>query len=124
MARSPAYDKFPGHSVEVASGPGRVRVEFAGQTIADSTRSLECLEGSYAPVVYVPREDVRTEFLEKTEHTSYCPFKGHASYYTIRVGERVSENAVWSYEDPYDQVAELASCAAFYLDRVDALIRE
>lgn len=124
MARSPAYEKFPGHSVEVAPKPGSVRVEFAGETIAESTRSLECLEGTYAPVVYVPREDVRTEFLEKTEQTSYCPFKGHASYYTIRVGERVSENAVWSYEDPYDQVAALANCAAFYLDRVDALVEE
>lgn len=124
MARSSAYEKYPDHSVEVAPKSGRVRVEFAGQTIAESTRSLECLEGKYAPVVYVPREDVRVEFLEKTEETSYCPFKGHASYYTIRVGERVSENAVWSYEDPYDQVAALENCAAFYLDRIDALVEE
>ena len=124
MAASPAYAKYPDHSVELESKAGKVRVEFAGETIAESTRSLHCLEADYAPVVYVPREDVRTEFLEKTGHTTYCPFKGHASYYTIRVGDRVSENAVWSYEDPYDQVASLEGCAAFYLDRVDALIEE
>jgi uncharacterized protein (DUF427 family) len=75
-------------------------------------------------VVYVPREDLDTDLLEKTEHSTYCPFKGHASYYSIRVGDRVAENAIWSYEDPYDQVAELKDCAAFYLDRVDSLSEE
>ena len=124
MVASPAYAKYPDHGVALEPKPGKVRVEFAGETIAESARSLDCLEADYPPVVYVPREDVRTEFLEKTGHTTYCPFKGHASYYTIRVGDRVSENAVWSYEDPYDQVAALANCAAFYLDRIDALVDE
>ncbi len=124
MSSSPAYAKYPDHSVDVAPNPQKVRVEFAGETIAESARSFRCLEGKYDPVVYVPREDVRTELLEKTEHTTYCPFKGHATYYTIRVGDRVSENAIWSYEDPYDQVASLKDCAAFYLERVDALVEE
>jgi uncharacterized protein (DUF427 family) len=122
MTSSPAWERFPDHRIEIEQNPARVRVEFGGATIADSTRGLRVLESRHAPVVYVPREDVRTDLLEKTAHTTFCPFKGHASYYTIRVGERVSPNAIWSYEDPYDQVAELAGCAAFYLERVDALI--
>jgi uncharacterized protein (DUF427 family) len=124
MASSSAYEKYPEHNVDVEPNPSRVRVEFAGETIADSTRSLRMLEGKYDPVVYVPREDVRVDLLEKTDHTTYCPFKGHASYYTIRAGNRVSENAIWSYEDPYDQVAELQDFMAFYPDRIDSLSEE
>ncbi len=124
MAHSDAYDKYPDHTVVIEPSLSRVRVEFAGETIADSTRARRVLEGSYAPVVYVPREDLRSDLIEKTDHSSYCPFKGRASYYTIRAGDRVSESAIWSYEDPYDQVAELKGCAAFYPDRVDALTED
>ncbi len=124
MARSSAYEKYPDHTITVEPSGSRVRVEFAGETIADTTRSLRLLEARYPAVLYLPREDLRGELLEKTDHSSYCPFKGHASYYTIRVGDRSSENAIWSYEDPYDQVAELKDCMAFYPDRVDALHEE
>ena len=122
MVSSPAYARFPDHRIEIERNPARVRVEFAGEAIADSTRSYRVSESGHSPVVYVPREDVRVDRLEKTPHTTFCPFKGHASYYTIRVGHRVAENAIWSYEAPYDQVAVLKGCAAFYLDRIDALI--
>ena len=124
MASSPAYEKYPDHNVDVESNSRNVQAQFAGETIASSSRSLRVLEGKYDPVVYVPREDVRVDLLEKTEHTTYCPFKGHASYYTIRVGDRVAENAIWSYEDPYDQVAALKDCVAFYTDRIDSLTEE
>jgi uncharacterized protein (DUF427 family) len=121
MALSPAYEKYPEHNVDVELNPQKVRAVFAGETVAESAHAYRVLEGKYDPVVYVPRSDVRVELLEKTEHTTYCPFKGHASYYTIRVGDQVSENAIWSYEDPYDQVADLKDCVAFYLDRIDSL---
>ena len=124
MGSSPAYEKFPKHRVELEPSSKRVRVEFGGETIADSTRVLRVLESRHDPVLYVPREDVRESLLEKSDHSTYCPFKGHASYYTIRVGDRVAENAIWSYEDPYDEVAKLKSCAAFYLDRIDSLVEE
>ena len=124
MASSPAYAQHPDHNVDVVPNDRRIRIEFAGETIAESSRGLRVLEGRYDPVVYVPREDVRVELLEKTDHTTYCPFKGHASYYTIRAGGQVSENAIWSYEDPYDQVAALKDCVAVYLDRVDSLTEE
>lgn len=124
MARSDAYDKHPEHTVVVEPHPARIRVAFAGETIADSRRALRVREASYPPVVYLPRADVKAECIEKTDHSTYCPFKGHASYYSIRVGDRVAENAIWSYEDPYDQVAELKDCAAFYLDRIDSLTED
>ena len=121
MASSPAYAKHPEHRVDVEARRVRVRIEFAGETIADSTRCLQVRESQHAEVVYFPREDVAMQWLEKSEHSTFCPFKGTASYWTLRVGDRVAENAIWSYPEPYDQVAELRACMAFYVDRVDAL---
>jgi len=121
MASSPAYAKHPEHRVVLESKPGRVRALFAGETIADSTRAHLVRESRHDPIVYFPREDVRMAALEKREETTFCPFKGTASYWTIRVGGREAESAVWSYEDPYDEVAGLKDCMAFYLDRIDAL---
>lgn len=124
MARSSAYEKHPDHKIVLEPCPDPVRVELVGEVVASSTRALRCREASYPPVLYLPREDVRPDLIEKTDHTTYCPFKGHASYYTVRVGDRVAENALWSYEDPYDQVAELKDRAAFYPDRVDVVTEE
>ena len=122
MASSPAYSKHPDHRVAVDANAGsRVRVEVAGTLIAESSDTLRVLESRCRPVVYLPRADVNMSLLEKTEHTTFCPFKGTASYYSIRVGDRVAENAIWSYEDPYDQVADLKDLLAFYPDRVDSL---
>jgi uncharacterized protein (DUF427 family) len=121
MASSPAYAKHPEHQIEVEANPGRVRVEFAGETIADSTRALRVTESHHEPLLYFPREDVEMLLLEKTAHNTFCPFKGSASYWSIRVGDRVAENAIWSYEEPYDEVVVLRECMAFYVDRIDAL---
>ena len=122
MASSPAYSKHPDHRVSIEANAGsRVRVEVAGTQIAESNDTRRVLESRCAPVVYLPRADVDMRRLEKTEHTTFCPFKGTASYYSIRVGDRVAENAIWSYEDPYDQVADLKDLMAFYPDRVDSL---
>ena len=99
--------------------PRPVRVELGGQIIAESARCLAVRESRHDEVVYVPREDVKLELLESTAHETFCPFKGTASYWTIRAGGREAENAVWSYQDPYDEVAELKDCMAFYTDRVE-----
>ena len=119
MASSPAYAKHPQHEIEVRPHSGSVRVELGGQIIAESARCLAVRESRHDEVVYVPREDVKLEHLESTAHETFCPFKGTASYWTIRAGDREAENAVWSYEDPYDEVAELKDCMAFYTDRVE-----
>jgi uncharacterized protein (DUF427 family) len=121
MALSPAFAKHPDHRVDVEARSGRVRVEFAGETIADSTRCLSVRESHHSEVVYFPRDDVRMQCVERSEYSTFCPFKGTATHWTLRVGDRVAENAIWSYEEPYDQVAELRECMAFYVDRVDAL---
>ena len=115
--------KLPGpdHPITITPNPKRVRVTFAGQVIAATNRALTLQEARYRPVQYVPRDDARMALLTRTEHATHCPYKGDASYYTIEAGGRRSENAVWSYENPYPAMAEIAGHLAFYPDRVDAI---
>ena len=94
---------------------------FAGTTIASSRAALKVDESRHDIVYYVPRRDVRMDLLTATEHTSYCPFKGTARYWSIGVGERRAENAVWAYDAPYDEAAQLRDHVAFYPDRVDRI---
>jgi uncharacterized protein (DUF427 family) len=117
--RESAYRRHPDYRVDLEPGVRRVVVLFAGETLADSRRTLEVRETGHAPVIYFPREDVRFDRLERTGHHTFCPFKAEASYWTIRVGDRVAENAVWSYEDPFPEVAGLKDYVAFYRDRVE-----
>lgn len=120
MQRTP---KIPGpdHSIALERSKERVVVRLGGQTIAESPHAIALREMDYPVVYYVPRDDVDMSLLERTAHSSYCPYKGAASYYTIKSGERRSENAVWSYENPYSAVAEIKDYLAFYPDRVDAI---
>lgn len=117
--RESLYHEHPDYRVELTPGGGRIVVRFHGAIVADSQRALRVLETRHAPVLYFPREDVRFEHLERTDHQSFCPFKGEASYFSLRVGDHVEENAVWSYEDPFEQVAGLKDHVSFYTDRVD-----
>ena len=98
----------------------RLRVEFNGETVADSEKVTVLQESGYPPVFYFPREDVRMDLLRPTEHTTHCPFKGNAAYWTVSVGERLAENAVWSYETPLDGARSVAGHMAFYPERMDA----
>lgn len=102
----------------------RVRVKFNGETIADSLAPMMMREGRHLPVYYFPRADVRMDLLAPTGHDSFCPYKGAASYYSIRAGELVSENAVWSYQAPFPEVADIKDYLAFYWDRVDQWFEE
>ncbi len=115
--------KIPGpdHPISIEPSRGRVRVMLNGRAIADTKRALVLQEASYKPVFYIPREDAEMALLERTAHGTHCPYKGDASYYSIRVGDRVAENAIWSYEQPYPAVAEIAGHLAFYPNRVDAI---
>jgi uncharacterized protein (DUF427 family) len=117
--RESLYHAYPDYRVELEPSAKRVRVKFHGQLVADSARTLVVLETQRDPVLYFPREDVRMELLEPTDHETFCPFKGEASYWSLRTGDRVEENAVWSYEDPFDEVAGLEGYLAFYEDRVE-----
>jgi uncharacterized protein (DUF427 family) len=117
------FMKVPGpdHPITVAPHPKRVRVRFNGRVVADTTRALALREASYPPVFYIPREDADLSVYEPTAHTTHCPYKGDATYHSLRVGDRVAANAVWSYEQPYPAVEEIARHIAFYPSRVDEI---
>ena len=109
----------PQHRVELVPNSATIHVLVDGRTVAKSSNTLLARETNHAEVSYFPRDDVHCDLLEKTEHQTFCPFKGTASYWTLRVGERTLENAVWSYEEPFDDVAGLKDYLAFYADRVE-----
>lgn len=109
----------PDHPITVTPGDARVIVSRAGTTIADSIEALVLREAEHPDVMYVPRADTRMEFLESTDHTTYCPHKGEASYFSIVGAGDDSANAVWTYESPYDAVAPIRDHLAFYPDQVD-----
>ena len=111
----------PDHPITVTPNPGRVVVKVAGQVVADTTRALTLQEASYPAVQYIPRADVDMALLQRTDHASYCPYKGDASYFSIPAGGARSVNAVWSYEHPYPAVADIKDHVAFYPDRVDSI---
>jgi uncharacterized protein (DUF427 family) len=95
-------------------------VEFAGIIVADTARAYRVLETSQPPVYYIPPDDVRAEHLVGSDHHSFCEWKGQARYYSLRVGDRVAENAVWSYDHPIEGFEILTGYLAFYPQRVDA----
>jgi uncharacterized protein (DUF427 family) len=115
--------KIPGpdHPITVTPNRQRVLVRVGGALIADTRDALILQEASYPPVQYIPRKDVDMKLLQRTDHSSYCPFKGDASYYSIPGGGEKSVNAVWSYENPYAAVGQIKDYVAFYPSRVDAI---
>lgn len=119
--QAPILAGTPDHPITITLAPHRVRVTFAGSVVADTVRALSLAEASYAPVIYIPRQDVDFAALERTSHKTRCPYKGEASYYSIHAGGRTAQNAVWSYEQPLEPVAAIAGYMAFYRDRVDSL---
>jgi uncharacterized protein (DUF427 family) len=107
--------------ITIGTNPNRVEVRVDGLVIADSTRALVLRAPGTPDVQYVPRDDVDMTRLIRSERTTHCPYKGDASYWSIRTGRRVVDDAVWSYEVPYPDVAAIAGHLAFYPDRVDAI---
>ena len=111
----------PKHPISIGPAAGRVVVSVAGAVVADSDRALILREARHRPAYYVPKEDVAMELLEPTDHTTYCPYKGDASYFSIPAGGERSKDAVWEYQSPRPAVAEITGHVAFYPDRVDAI---
>jgi len=108
--------------MEIARSGKRVRVSFAGRLIADSTEALTLTEAGYPPRHYIPRADADMSALIPTDHHTYCPYKGEASYFTIDAGGRSAVNAVWSYEQPFPAVAAIEGRLAFYASKVDEIV--
>jgi uncharacterized protein (DUF427 family) len=121
MTAKPRKIPGPDHPITIAPAPGRVVVKVGGRVIADTRRALTLREASYPPVHYIPRQDVEMSLLKRTDHATYCPYKGDCAYYSIPLGGERAANAVWSYEAPYEAVAAIKDHLAFYPDRVDAI---
>jgi uncharacterized protein (DUF427 family) len=121
MSTKPVRIPGPDHPITIEQSAERVVVKVAGRVVADTRNALALKEANYPIVRYVPREDVDMSLLERTDHTTYCPYKGDCSYFSIPLGGAKSVNAVWSYEAPYAAVAEIKDHLAFYPDRVDLI---
>ncbi len=115
--------KLPGpdHPITIKPNPARVTVSLAGRIIADTREALTLREVSYPAVQYIPRKDVDMSLLQRTDHATYCPYKGDCAYYSIPSRGKRSANAAWTYEAPYAAVAEIKDHLAFYPDRVDEI---
>jgi uncharacterized protein (DUF427 family) len=111
----------PDHPIIIERNKGRVIVTLGGRVIADTLEALTLREAAYPPVQYIPRKDVDMAALVRSDTTTYCPYKGEAAYFSISAGGERSVNAIWTYEAPYDAMAEIKDHLAFYPDRVDAI---
>ena len=114
----------PDHPISIEPNPARVVVSVAGRVVADTRNALTLREAAYPPVQYIPPEDVEFSKLERTDHVTYCPYKGDCSYYSVPSGGEKSVNAVWSYEDPFPAVAQIRGHVAFYPERVDEIAEQ
>ncbi|MDD9875912.1 MAG: DUF427 domain-containing protein [Magnetovibrio sp.] len=117
MTTSPGFARKPDYPLTIQPAGRAVSVRLNGQVIASSENALEMREADYPPVLYFPPEDVDMAAAARTETTSFCPFKGEASYWRFDDAADVA----WSYEAPFDEVAGIAGHLAFYPDRVDAI---
>ena len=111
----------PDHPITVVPNAARVVVSHAGRVIANTRDALTLREATLPAVQYIPRKDVDMSLLERSAHTSYCPYKGDCAYYNILVDGERSTDAVWTYEAPYDAVAGIKDHLAFYPRRVDSI---
>ena len=107
----------PDHPITIERSPSRIVVTVAGHTIADTRSALTLREAHYPPVFYIPRKDVDMTLLERTEHSTYCPYKGDAAYFSIPSGGERAVNAIWTYESPYSAVEPIRDHLAFYPER-------
>jgi uncharacterized protein (DUF427 family) len=121
MTDKPRKIPGPDHPISIEANPSRVVVTVGGKVIADTRAALTLREASYPAVQYIPHRDVDMAALRRSEHTTYCPYKGAASYYSIPAGGDRSLNAVWTYETPFEAMAQIKNYVAFYPDRVDKI---
>lgn len=117
---APSFSVRPDYQVSIEPSKHRIRAVFNGIDVADSSDAIVLQETRYAPTYYFPRKDVRMDLLEPTEHLTHCPFKGNATYWTLKVGDQIAENVVWSYENPYEEATEVSEYIGFYWGKMEA----
>jgi uncharacterized protein (DUF427 family) len=111
----------PDHPISIVLNPRQVIVKVAGRVVAETREALTLSEAGYPPVQYIPRKDIDFTLLERSDHATYCPYKGDCAYYSVPVGGARSKNAAWSYETPHPAVEPIKGYVAFYRDRVDSI---
>ncbi len=112
------------HHITIEPHPKRVKVYCNGASVADSKRTLVLREGPLPPALYFPREDVQMERLQPTTHSTHCPFKGDAAYYSIKADNAMVENAIWTYESPISAVQQIKGFLAFDREKVEVTEEE
>ena len=117
MGKSPGHQKWPDHKICETRLHQRVTVEINGELVADTADAIRLEEDGNPPRYYIPRTDVRMDQLERTATSTECPFKGTAHYFSLRTDGRILSDAVWSYEDPYEEHRALKELLAFYDDK-------
>jgi uncharacterized protein (DUF427 family) len=115
--QAPGFIKHPGYRVDIAQTRDHVRILAGGHCLADSRSPLKVTETRHRPVWYLPLADLDANAIERTDHQTYCPFKGHASYWTVKVPGARLENSVWGYLEPYRECEQLKDHVGFYTDR-------
>jgi len=116
-SESPRSD-HPAYEISADEVDGTIRLTYKGVTIAESQRALLYRESRLPPVYYFPREDVRMDLMRRTRHRTHCPFKGNASYWSLKVGDQQVENTVWSYESPFEDALAIKGYLAFWLEKL------
>jgi uncharacterized protein (DUF427 family) len=124
MTEKPVKQPGPDHPITIEPNPGRVIVTVAGRVVADTKDALVLRESTYPPVQYIPLKDIDLSLFERTEHATYCPYKGDCGYYSVPIGGERAVNAAWTYAAPYDAVAEIKDHVAFYPAKVDTITEE
>jgi uncharacterized protein (DUF427 family) len=113
-----------GHTISISPARRRVEISVGGVKLADSDRAVLLEETGIRARYYLPRADVRTEYLRPTATKTTCPFKGEASYWSLDLDGNVHEDLVWSYETPIPEAAGIAGLMCFYAERVDQQLSE
>lgn len=119
--KSPGHQKWPDHKVREKQLDQKVQVRANGEVLAESTDVIEVDEDNHPARFYFPRADVKTDMLERSDTHTECPFKGHASYFSVRKNGQTFEDAVWSYEDPYEEHRDLKERLAFDESKIPGL---
>ncbi|MEM9620172.1 MAG: DUF427 domain-containing protein [Pseudomonadota bacterium] len=119
---APGFEKHPNYEVNMVPIAEELLVKVGDQVIARSQRAVELQETKHRPVWYMPLADVDANLIKPTSTDTYCPFKGHASYWSVVLPDQTIEDAIWAYEAPYDECADIAGYASFYTNKVDLFI--
>jgi uncharacterized protein (DUF427 family) len=116
------HPRDPHHRVDVVNSSRHIRVEVDGQVVAETRRPRLLFETGLPTRYYIPKLDVKSEFLEASSSTTACPYKGRASYYSVRVGDRLIDDLVWYYPSPIPECSKIENLLSFYNEKVDIYV--